>query len=125
MQDGNKAKFQEYRDLKTGVFGNMNFGGDNGSYYVDLTGENIGRDDQFFEVKGGVRIFQLFAYYNEIIHNLSFDAKTFYANPGSNNLTTGTRKRHIHTRQPGFPFRRMPTWNTFDYSIKRKDAGRP
>ena len=39
VQDGTNAKFQEYRDLKSGVFGNMNFGGDNGSYYVDMTGE--------------------------------------------------------------------------------------
>jgi MtrB/PioB family decaheme-associated outer membrane protein len=126
VQDGTNAKFQEYRDLKSGVFGNMNFGGDNGSYYVDMTGENIGRDDQFFEVKGGRYGFYNYSLqYNEIIHNLSFDARTFYANPGSNNLTygyTGTGSHTNKTFTPDVPSN-SGTWNTFDYSIKRKNTG--
>lgn len=127
VQDGDKsAKFQEYRDLKSGVFGNMRFGGDNGAYYMDMTGENVGRDDQFFEVKGGrFGSFDYSAHYNEIIHNLTFGAKTFYANPGQNNLDYGATNRTRDVDAAYTP--NVPTdaalWNTFDYSVKRKDTG--
>ena len=103
------------------------FGGENGSYYVNMTGENIGRDDQFFEVKGGkYGFFDYSVYYNEIIHNLSFGAKTFYSNPGSNNLDYGYANKPTSTLTTTW----LPSistdanrWNTFDYSIKRKDTG--
>lgn len=119
------AKFNEYRDTKTGVFSNMQFGGDNGSYYVDITGQNVGRDDQFFEVKGGrFGSFNYSLFYNETIHNLTFDAKTFYANPGSNNLTYGYANgaSGLAAYTPTVPLD-TTRWNTFDYSVKRKDAG--
>jgi MtrB/PioB family decaheme-associated outer membrane protein len=119
------AKFNEYRDVRTGVFSNMQFGGDNGSYYVDITGENVGRDDQFFEVKGGrFGSFDYSFFYNETIHNLTFGAKTFYANPGSNNLTYGYANgaTGLTAYTPTVPLD-ATRWNTFDYSVKRKDAG--
>lgn len=60
VSDGDKsAKFQEYRDLKPGVFSDLTFGGDNGAYFMDFTGENIGRDDQRFEMEGEIRRFQV------------------------------------------------------------------
>ena len=128
VRDGDtSAKFNQYRDLKSGVFGNMMFGGESDSYYMNMTGENIGRDDQFFEIKGGkYGFFDYSAYYNEIIHNLSFGAKTFYSNPGSNNLDYGYANKATSaittTWLPAVPTN-ADLWNTFDYSIKRKDAG--
>jgi MtrB/PioB family decaheme-associated outer membrane protein len=126
VQDkGKSAKFNEYRDVRTGVFTNMEFGGDNGYYYVDITGENVGRDDQSFEVKGGrFGLFDYKLFYNETIHNLTFDAKTFYANPGSSNLIYGYANgaTGLAAYTPTVPLN-SGQWNTFDYSVKRKDVG--
>ena len=128
------AKFSEYRDTKSGIFANMRFGGDNGSYYTNITAENmglsegdvrLGRDDKFFEVKGGrYGSYDYSVTYNEIIHNIAFDARTFYANPGENNLTygyTGTGSHTNATYTPDVPTN-ANSWNTFDYSIKRKET---
>ncbi len=42
------AKYYEYSDVKPGVFGNLWFstGSSDGLYQVDVTGKNIGYDDQ-------------------------------------------------------------------------------
>lgn len=132
VQGGEKsAKFNEYRDMKQGVLTNMRFGGDNGFYYMDFTGENVGRDDQFFEMKGGkYGFFDYSVYYNEIIHNLSFGAKTFYTNPGSNSIDYALDYAYANKDRSAITTTWLPSiptdarqWNTFDYSIKRQDSG--
>jgi hypothetical protein len=49
----NSAKYQEYRDLDDGLFGNLNLNYFKGSYYFGVDGKNIGLDDQSYLFKGG------------------------------------------------------------------------
>ncbi|MBI4495727.1 MAG: MtrB/PioB family outer membrane beta-barrel protein, partial [Deltaproteobacteria bacterium] len=122
------AKFQEYRDLRDGVFGDVDLNVYRGKYYLDFTGENIGLDDQFYQLRGGkYESFKYSLYYNEIPHNLSFGARTFYA---GSTIGTGTldyfatdRARNTDTSFTPNITTNPALWNTFDYAIKRKDVG--
>ncbi len=112
---GEKAKFNEYRDLHTGVTGNFGFEYEKGNYYIDLLGKNVGRKDQSYEILGGKwGSFKYDFKYDELPHNFTTNAKTFYTGFGGNNLTY----------QPAPPSAFLPntnftTWNSFDYSVQR------
>ena len=128
VSDGDKsAKFQEYRDLKPGVFADLTFGGDNGAYFMDFTGENIGRNDQKFEMEGGkYGAFKYSLHYDEIIHNYSFGAKTFYSGVGTASLDYSATNRAKNTDSSYTPAISTDAglWaSTFDYSTKSKDTG--
>jgi hypothetical protein len=111
----NEFRFQEYRDLDSGVIAgfNLRFGSD--AWWHRLFGENLGRDDQFVELKGGkYGVFKYSVYSDDIIHNLTFNAITPFSGVGSNNLTfTGTAP----------PSTNLATWNRFDYSVQHKNVG--
>ena len=49
----NSARFEEYRDLDDGVYGDAVLRAFKGGYYLNITAENIGRDDQSYLLKGG------------------------------------------------------------------------
>jgi len=128
VSDGDKsAKFQEYRDLKPGVFSDLTFGGDNGAYFMDFTGDNIGRNDQKFEMEGGkFGAFKYSLHYDEIVHNYAFDAKTFYSGVGTSRLDYSVPSRAKNTDAAYTPAISTDAglWgSTFDYSVKRKDTG--
>lgn len=107
------AKFLEYRDLDDGLFGNLFLSYYMGSYFFEVLGRNIGLDDQFYLLEGGdFRNFDYSFFYDEIPHNLSFDAITPYSGIGSNNLT-------LNLADPTL----MEGWQTFDYTIERKKYG--
>jgi len=109
------AKFYEYNGLKNGPFGDLFLIYDSEKYSTSVIGENIGLDDQSYIVEGGKwGAFKYSLYFDEIPHNYSFRTRTFYSDPGSDNLT--------------YSFTTVPTnsdqWSSrFDYSIKRKDFG--
>ena len=109
----NSAKFQEYRDLSDGVFGEINLNTYKGSHYFEMEGKNIGLDDQNYSLKGGE--YNKFKYsfsYDEILHNLSFDNKTFYSGVGTKNLNI-----------IGGAVAPESDWTSFDYKIERKKYG--
>jgi hypothetical protein len=69
---GNRAKFNEYRDLHDGVSGNIGLRGDAGKDYLNLRAGDIGRRDQGFELEGGSwGTFKFHLGYDEIPHNFS------------------------------------------------------
>src|SRR4030042_278940 len=112
-KEGGKAKFSEYRDLvETGrLFGRVGLGLDSERCYLKFDARDMGYDTQSYRLDGGMwGKFKLDLFYNEIPHNLTFDARTFYSGAGSYNLT-------------GRPNINFNTWNTFDYSIERKQYG--
>lgn len=116
--DPESARFLQYRDLTGGVFGNIYLNYNTEDIFITVKGKNIGQDDQYYNLIGGKwGVFRINLYYNEIPHNYTFNARTFYSGVGSNNLTfSGT--------SPIFPSIPDPVyWNTFDYMIKRKDLG--
>jgi MtrB/PioB family decaheme-associated outer membrane protein len=111
--EGGEAKFTEYKDLEEHwrVFGNVDLGLDSEKYFLNLQAEDIAYDTQRYILDGGIwGKFKFDLFYDEIPHNLTFDARTYYEGAGSHHLTS----------TPNLNFN---TWNTFDYSIDRKQYG--
>lgn len=107
------AKFQEYRDLDDGVFGRIYLKYYKDSYHFGVKGKNIGQDDQYYSLYGGeYGQFDYKFFYDEIPHNLSFDAKTFFSGVGNNTLTV-----------QGVDPSNEAAWQNFDYSVDRKNYG--
>jgi MtrB/PioB family decaheme-associated outer membrane protein len=110
----NAAKFDEYRDLHPGVIDSLDANGESDHGYLDIYGENIGRDDQFLQLKGGqYGNYKFSIYADDIIHNLSFGAITPYSGAGSDSLTFPGGKATTNTA----------LWEPFDYSIQRRNYG--
>ncbi len=67
---GNKAKFNEYRDVREGVRGYIGVNLEREETYLDFRAGAIGNKDHKFEVNGGNRgSFQYHLGYEEIPHN--------------------------------------------------------
>ncbi|MFO0753080.1 MAG: MtrB/PioB family outer membrane beta-barrel protein [Thermodesulfovibrionales bacterium] len=108
---GSEAKFDEYRDLTDGIYGDVRLGYESGAYYTRLKAGDIGYDTQNYQLNGGIwGKFKYDLFYNEIPHNFTYGAKTFYSGAGTDTLT-GTKSTTVSS------------WNTFDYSIERKNYG--
>lgn len=108
--NGNEAKFNEYRDLKDGVYGNIRLKYDNDQYFLRLYADDIAYDTQNYKLEGGMwGKFKLYLKYNEIPHNFTYGAKTIFSGVGTDRLTTGATLTTTTS----------PT-NLFDYSLKRK-----
>ncbi len=116
---GQKAKFNEYRDIRNGPTGEFYLEYDKDQYYLDASGREVGRKDQSYGLSGGKwGSFRLDFLFDEIPHNLTERAKTFYSGAGGANLR--------YTPQPPstfLPNTNVSTWSTFDYSIDRKTYG--
>ncbi len=117
--NGNPTKFYEYTDAlhNGGIFSNAKLGYESENYWMKFRASDIGYETQEYELEGGMYgKFRYDLYYIGIVHNISLGAKTFYTNPGSNNLTF----------VPGsttFLDPTASTWTSFDYSIKREKVG--
>lgn len=112
--DGNEAKFNEYGDLKDGVYGRIRLKYDHELYFMKLNAGDIAYDTQNYKLEGGMwGKFKVYLKYNEIPHNFTYDAKTIFSGAGTNRLTTGA------AFAIGTPSTYTPT-NLFDYSLKRK-----
>ncbi len=113
---GQKAKFNEYRDIRNGPTGQFELQYERGGYFVDAYGQEVGRKDQSYGLYGGQwGSFRYDFKYDELPHNFTEQARTFYSGTGGANLT--------YTPQPPstfLPNTNFKTWNTFDYSIERK-----
>ena len=112
--NGNGAKFNEYRDLRDGVYGRADFGYDTEKYYLDFSAYDIGYKTQHYELTGGKwGDFKYYLAYDQIPHNFTFGARSFYNGIGGNNLTL-----------PAFPANTdVSTWKSFDYSVERTNYG--
>ncbi|MEW6586491.1 MAG: MtrB/PioB family decaheme-associated outer membrane protein [Nitrospirota bacterium] len=109
--DGSEATCNEYHDLTDGLYGSFDIRYDGGSYYLDLKASDIGYDTQHYTLEGGGwGSFRYYLDYNEIPHNFTFDARTFYSGSGTTDLT-------------GPPSTDVNSWSSFDYSIERRSLG--
>ena len=115
VTSANKFRLYEFRDLDSGVTAGMNVRFDSGAWWHRLFGENLGRDDQSIELKGGrYGIFKYTVYNEDIIHNLTYNAITPFTGIGTNNLTfAGTAPPSTDTA----------TWSAFDYRVKHSNVG--
>ncbi|MCX8022931.1 MAG: MtrB/PioB family outer membrane beta-barrel protein [Syntrophorhabdaceae bacterium] len=109
--NGSDAKAHEYTDKRnTGLFGGIGLSYESQKYNVNFYSRDMGYDTQEYTLNGGH--YGKFKYsfgYNEIIHNITTDAKSVYGNVRSDNL-----KATLPNTNPD-------TWpSTFDYYTKRK-----
>ena len=110
---GSGAKFNEYRDIRDGLYGGFHLVYDS-DYFVGLRASDIGYDTQSYGLEGGKwGSFKYQLFYYEIPHNFTFGAKSFYSGIGTNNLT-------YPVHPPGTD---VSTWSDFDYSVERKSYG--
>ena len=110
----NPFRFQEYRDLSNGVSAGADVRGGTDTYWYRFFGENLGRDDQFAEFRGGrYGRFKYALYGDDIVHNLTFNALTVFNGVGSRNLTFDTQPPPTDTA----------LWNRFDYGLKHRTYG--
>jgi len=107
------AKFLEYQDPQSGVISHFLLDGYRDAFFFGAEAKNAGRDDQFYKIKGGLyNSFKFSAFYDEIIHNLSFGNRTFYSGAGAGSLIVGPPN-------PNTP----STWRSFDYTIEKEQYG--
>jgi hypothetical protein len=113
-----EAQLQHFRDLGTGLMGGFDVGGKSNNNYMNLFGENIGRDDQYIDLRGGqYGNFKYQLYNDNVPNNLNFSSRTPYSGVGSSVL----RGPNYFATNPRAPD--PSTWNTFDYSVKRETYG--
>ncbi|MBL8484680.1 MAG: MtrB/PioB family outer membrane beta-barrel protein [Rhodocyclaceae bacterium] len=106
------ARLNEYRDVSDGPVGVLDLHGRGNSTYLDFYGENLGRDDMLLDFKGGAYGMGKFRLYrDDIVHNITFGARTPLTNVGSSNLG-GV-----------LPNLGVASWNSFDFGTKRKNLG--
>jgi MtrB/PioB family decaheme-associated outer membrane protein len=113
--EGGEAKFTEYKDLEEHwrLFGKVKIGADSEQYFLKFKGYDFGYDTQRYSLDGGLwGKFKLDLSYDEIPHNITFDARTFFSGAGRDTLVS-----------PAVPSLNSNTWNTFDYSTERKKFG--
>jgi MtrB/PioB family decaheme-associated outer membrane protein len=108
------AKLEEYRDLGNGVLSNVFVRGRGGNTWFEGYGENFGRDDQNFSLRGGVyEQFKYKLYYDSLRHNFLVNGLTPLAGSGSgSNVLTAT-----------FPQPNPASWNGIDLGYRRTDTG--
>lgn len=112
-EGGGKAKFTEYRDLQEhgGLYGRARLKLDTEKNFLNFDAGDFGYDTQYYKIDGGMwGKFKVNLFYNEIPHNLTFDARSTFSGAGSDTLT-------------GTPNRNISSWDTFDYSIERRQYG--
>lgn len=84
------AKFYEYRDLRPGAFGNfwLSTGTSDGLYQIDLSGNNVGYNDQsyHFDASKAGQVYFNFDW-DQTPHLYSTSAQTFYQGVGTTSLT--------------------------------------
>jgi len=113
------SKIEEYRDLSDGPFGVFDVRGRGNRFYFDAFGENLGRDDMFIKISGGMYgIFQFSLHGDWLTHNFGFGPD-------------GARSPYIGIGQHTLPLfstnlaelRNLDAWTTFDFSTDRRDVG--
>lgn len=106
------AKLNQFRDLSDGGLLGFDLRGRGARYWLDLFGENLGRDDYYVNLRGGMYdVFKYRLYSDQLKHNFLFGGLTPYANAGGTNVTAT------------LPNTNTATWNSVDIAYKRRDTG--
>ena len=124
VKSDNPFRFEEYRDMRSGATLGADIRGESQTHFLRFFGENIGRDDQFMELKGGE--YGLYKYSltnNNIVHNLTSNARTPFAGVGTNNLTFTVAPGLSNSNPVTNPILNTALWGGFDYSIKHENYG--
>jgi MtrB/PioB family decaheme-associated outer membrane protein len=114
-EKGNKAKFNEYRDLQDGAYGKAGLLYNTDTYFLGAQAYDMGYDTQRYQLDGGVwDAFKATGFYRESPHNTTFGASSMFTGQGSGSLQL----------PPAVNPNDATTWPTsFDYSTKRREGG--
>ncbi len=107
-----EGKMREYRDLTSGLLTLLDLHGRSSDYYVDLFGENLGREDMHLDLRGdkyGFLKYRLFS--DSLQHYFTTDARTPYAGAGTTHQTAT------------LPDLDPSSWNVYDLQYKRRNDG--
>ena len=116
--DHPSAKFNEYNAIAPGMVGAGTVSYDSGKYHFDADAAYLGATDMYLKLKGGKwGSFKYSFFYTEFPHNYSFEDRTIYTNPGSQNLTLPGKASAPPPNSALWPS------TSFDYGIRRKDVG--
>ncbi len=108
------AKFNEYQDIRDGVYGSINLKYDAPKQYIFFESKDIGYRTQSYALEGGRwDAFRMRVFYDEMPHNFTYDARTLYSGVGTNNLTYSGAT----------PSTDPNGWSTFDYTVRRQNMG--
>jgi MtrB/PioB family decaheme-associated outer membrane protein len=110
---GGEAKFTEYKDLREngGLYGRARLSYDAEKYFLKFKASDFGYDTQKYKLEGGSwGQFKYDLFYQEIPHNITFDARTPFVGAGSS-ILTGAANTNV------------AAWDTFDYSYERRQYG--
>lgn len=115
------SKLDEYRDLSDNPFGIFDLRGRSSRFYLDAYGENLGRNDMYINLQGGIYgQFKFRAYGDWLTHNFGFGpngARTPYSDPGSANLQLfSINPTTLHNTS-------VPPWSSFDFKVDRRNVG--
>ncbi len=114
-----EAKLNEYRDVSGGAIGNIDLQGRSSQDYVRFFGENIGRDDEFLNLRGGqYGEFKYQLYQDKMPHNLSWNALTPLSGTGGT-LLTGPGGVYPSTPGTNAQLENSANWKAFDYKLQR------
>ena len=106
------AKLNEYQDISSAPIGIVDLHGRGNQYYLDAFAEELGRDDQYIDLKGGkYRNFKYEFWDNRIPHNWTFGALTPYSGAGGAVLTSA------------FPNLNTNNWASYDLGQQRDNFG--
>ncbi len=105
-----EGKMREYRDLTNGLLTMLDLKGRSQTYHLDLFAENLGRTDQYIDLRGGS--YGMFKYQlssDSLEHYFTTDARTPYSGVG-----TTTQRAALPSLDPS-------TWNTYDLAYQRRN----
>jgi MtrB/PioB family decaheme-associated outer membrane protein len=124
--DDESAKAQEYRDLSDGVAASADLFYVNGAYHLEILGSDLGLDDQSVRLRGGdYGNFKYTIFYDQIPHEYSSGARSFYTGIGTGDLdySAAARAKNLDARLTPAISTDPNLWNVFDYGIQRKSYG--
>ncbi len=115
--DHQSGKFNEYNAIGPGLFGGGDARYDNDRYYLNAEATYLGDGDMYVKLKGGKwDSFKYSLFYTEFPHNYSFENKSVFINPGSENQALPSSRAALNN---------VNTWpsQSFDEKISRKEVG--
>ncbi len=112
------SKLREYRDLSDGLLGVLDLRGHGEKFHFEAFGENLGREDMLFNLRGGVYgHFKFRITADWMTHGFGFGpdgARTPYVGAGSSNLML------FSTNAAALRDSNVPPWDSFKFKTDRR-----
>lgn len=113
------AKFQEFRDIDDDVLATLQLDLQKSSYFLKMDAVSPGSDDESMDINGGdYGKFEYTLYYDEMPHNYSFNAISFYRGIGTDRLVAPSNPLNDDDWESS-----TATWSTFDYTVQHRKYG--